>query len=110
MTAPSNAARRVQRQLHAVHQEYGESQPLGGYLAAMSVYGLTVGALTLLGRRLGASLPERLDWSDVALAGVATHKLARLLSKEPVTSPIRAPFTTFEGPTGDAELSEDVRG
>jgi Protein of unknown function (DUF1360) len=41
---------------------------------------------------------------------VATHKLSRLLSRDSVTSPLRAPFTTYRGSAGPAELSEDVRG
>jgi hypothetical protein len=41
---------------------------------------------------------------------VATHKLSRILAKDPVTSPLRAPFTTFNGTSGEAELAEEVRG
>jgi hypothetical protein len=36
--------------------------------------------------------------------------VARLLAKDPVTSPIRAPFTRYEGQSGPAELAEEVRG
>jgi hypothetical protein len=48
--------------------------------------------------------------SDIALAATATHKLSRLLARDPVTSPLRAPFTTYEGTAGPAELDEDARG
>nr|WP_231135291.1 DUF1360 domain-containing protein [Motilibacter deserti] len=41
---------------------------------------------------------------------VATHKLSRLIAKDPVTSPLRAPFTKFAGTSGEAELAEEVRG
>jgi Protein of unknown function (DUF1360) len=34
----------------------------------------------------------------------------RLITKDPVTSPLRAPFTVFEGQEGPAELREGVRG
>ena len=44
------------------------------------------------------------------LAGVATHKVARLITKASVTSPLRAPFTRFAGTSGPAELAEEVRG
>ena len=44
------------------------------------------------------------------LVACATHKLSRLIAKDAVTSPIRAPFTQFAGPSGDAELAEEVRG
>ncbi len=59
-------------------------------------------------RRKG--LPESVGWSDIALISVATHKLSRLLTKDPVTSPFRAPFTRFEGAAGKGELNEEVRG
>jgi hypothetical protein len=31
-------------------------------------------------------------------------------AKDAVTSPLRAPFTQYQGPSGDAELGEEVRG
>jgi hypothetical protein len=46
----------------------------------------------------------------VLLCAGATHRLSRLVAKDPVTSPLRAPFARFEGTTGPAELDEDVRG
>ena len=47
---------------------------------------------------------------DVLLSAVATHKLSRLITKDPVTSPLCAPFTTFQGQEGPAEVEEKVRG
>ena len=41
---------------------------------------------------------------------MATHKLSRLITKDPVTSPLRAPFTVYHGQEGPAELEEEVRG
>ena len=106
MTTTADSARslprKVQRRLHAVHEEYGESQPLAGYAGAMSVYLAGSGVLALVGRRLGARIPDRFGWSDTALVSIATFRLARLAAKDPITSPIRAPFTTFEGRAGDA--------
>ena len=92
-------------------QEYahGENFPLGGYTAAMSVYGGVVAALTAAVRLSGTPLPDRISPWDTALTAVATHKLSRVIAKDPVTSPLRAPFTTFEGTSGPAELAEDVR-
>ncbi len=45
----------------------------------------------------------------MVLISVATHKLSRLISKDAVTSPLRAPFTSYTEPSGDAELNEQVR-
>jgi hypothetical protein len=93
-----------------VAAEYSGSadRPLGSYLAVTATYTGLVGGLGLLARRLGRlNAPSVLD---IVLAGVATHKVARLITKDPVTSPLRAPFTRFDGTSGDAELSEQVRG
>jgi len=79
----------------------------------MGAYGAMVVALAALVRRRGRrgrGLPERIHLGDLALLSVATHKISRLLAKDPVTSPLRAPFTRFAGTSGPAELKEDVRG
>jgi hypothetical protein len=88
----------------------GEERPLGGYLLLMAAYGASALGLSGLVRVGGRGLPERIGVADLALIGVATHKCARLLAKDPVTSPLRAPFTTFKGTSGPAELQEEPRG
>jgi Protein of unknown function (DUF1360) len=88
---------------------HGADFPLRGYAGAMSVYGGVVAAIAATARLSGRALPERISPWDTAVTAVATHKLSRLLAKDPVTSPLRAPFTTFEGTSGPAELAEDVR-
>jgi hypothetical protein len=90
--------------------EAGSDRPLGSFLTIMGVYLAGVGALGAVLRRRGQVLPERVSATDLALLTVATHKLSRLLAKDPVTSPLRAPFTRFAGTSGPAELSEKVRG
>lgn len=87
----------------------GGDRPLAGYAALMGLYGAAVTAGTVALRRRGRPLPEVRAF-DVALIGVATHKLARRMSKDSVTSPLRAPFTRYEGVAGPAELQEKVRG
>ncbi|MDQ4071138.1 MAG: DUF1360 domain-containing protein [Actinomycetota bacterium] len=90
--------------------EAGSDRPVGSFLAIMGVYVAGVGGLAVLLRRRRRVLPERVGFADLALLAVATHKLSRLLAKDPVTSPLRAPFTRFVGVSGPAELSEKVRG
>lgn len=93
---------------HQAHlYTHGENRPLGSFVVLMGAYGAAVGAGALAVR---GRLPERLETRDVVLLSVATHKIARLLAKDPVTSPLRAPFTRFEGASGEAELAEGVRG
>jgi hypothetical protein len=88
----------------------GERPPLGAYAAAIAIFnGLFAGAL-LLFRRSGGKLPERLGLADVVTIGVASHKVGRLIAKDKVTSPLRAPFTKFEGEGGPSEFDESSRG
>ncbi len=88
----------------------GADRPLGGYVATMGTYAASVVALVGMGALAGRRLPERVAPYDVALLGVATHKLSRLVTKDTVTAPLRAPFTEFAGPQGQGELHEEVRG
>ena len=100
------AAARAQKHAYA----HGEERPLGSFTAIMAGYGGTVAGTAALLRATGTPLPDRIGAADLALIATATHKLSRLLAKDPVTSPLRAPFTTFAGRSGEAELAEDVRG
>ena len=112
MPEPSTIKNRVTNGWRRQEQEYahGEDFPLRGYAGAMSVYGGLVAAIAATARLSGRALPERISPWDTAVTAMATHKLSRLLAKDPVTSPLRAPFTTFEGTSGPAELAEDVQG
>ncbi|WP_086667315.1 DUF1360 domain-containing protein [Lentzea kentuckyensis] len=92
-----------------IWKSYGEGRPLPGYLLAIGSYTALAGAVAATGRLTGVRLPERFSLGDTALVGVATHKASRLLTKEAVTSPLRAPFTRYEEPAGHAELTESPR-
>lgn len=87
----------------------GEDRPLGGYAVLMGVYGAAVTTGVIALRRRNRPLPD-VRLFDIALVGLATHKLARRVTKDSVTSPLRAPFTRYEGVAGPAELKEGVRG
>lgn len=87
-----------------------EERPLAGYLGTMSVYGAVVASIAGATHLTGRPVPDGLDIRQVALSAAAIHKLSRLLAKDPVTSPLRAPFTRYRGTAGPAELSEEVRG
>lgn len=96
---------------HEKHAYAGDAQrPLGSLLLITAGYETLVTGLAGLVWMSGRPLPERIAAGDLALMTVATHKLARLLAKAPVTSPLRAPFTRFAGTSGEAELAEQVRG
>jgi len=95
---------------HAV-QGYapGDERPLLDHAALAGVYGAAVAGLTLFLRRRGRPLPERIPASDLALLSVATHKLSRLVTKDTVTAPFRAPFTRFKGAGAAGEVNEEPR-
>lgn len=84
--------------------------PFGPYLAFMAIFASLVGAALAVARRQGRELPERIDPGQLLLVGTASHKLSRLIAKDKVTSPLRAPFTELEGGGGPAELEERSRG
>ncbi|HUQ63381.1 MAG TPA: DUF1360 domain-containing protein [Acidimicrobiales bacterium] len=89
------------------YAEGKDDRPLRGYILLMSTYGAVVGALTLLLRRR-KTLPQ-LGLGDLALIAVATHKLSRVVTKDSITSPLRAPFVTYVEPAGAGEVNEKVR-
>jgi uncharacterized protein DUF1360 len=87
-----------------------ERPPFLPYLTLMSSFGALVAAALLVARKQGRELPERVGPGQLLLVGTASHKLARLLSKDKVASPLRAPFTELEGSGGPAEFEESSRG
>lgn len=95
---------RVSRQ-YAPH----EHRPLDGYVLAMGAFGALSAGLAAAAKVTGRPVPDRPAAADVVLLSLATHKLSRLLAKDAVTSPLRAPFTRYREPAGAAELNEDVR-
>ena len=104
-------AAEVRRWAQAQKQAYthGEDRPLGGLLGAMGVYGAVVGGAAAAVRASGRTLPDRIPFGDAALLTIATFRTARTLAKDPVASPLRAPFTVFRGTSGEAEVAEEVR-
>ena len=95
-------------ELHAY--AHGQNRPLGSFLVIMGAYGTAVTGMAAYLAASGRRLPDQLSWPDLALLAVATHKASRQLAKDPVTSPLRAPFTRYSGTSGEAELDEEVRG
>jgi hypothetical protein len=87
----------------------GEDRPLSAYAGGIAVYSTLVATLAGIARAQRRPLPSPTPF-EVFLLATATHKLARLVAKENITSAIRAPFTRYEGTAGPAELHEEVRG
>jgi len=97
--------------LTRVGQSYAphEHRPLGGYVAAMGGFTVLAGALAAAAKVTGKPASARPATADVVLVSLATHKLSRLIAKDSVTSPLRAPFMRYAEPAGAAELNEEVR-
>ena len=77
--------------------------PVGSHLGLMAIFNAALGVLLLAASRRGV-LPSRPSVWDLALLGVAAHKLSRLVATERVTAVIRAPFVEEgedEAPAGN---------
>lgn len=88
----------------------GKEMPLGGYATLVGIYNAAFAAMLLAARNSGRKLPDRIGYADLVLLGIATHKLSAIISKDRVTSPLRAPFTEYVEPAGTSEVKEQVRG
>ena len=100
---------RVRDRIQAAYA-HGHERPLTGYLTVLGTYASVFGLLGAAARLGRVRVPERIGFADTALLTVATHKASRLLAKDSVTSPLRAPFTRYEEPAGEGEVTESVRG
>ncbi len=91
---------------------YGhEHAPLAEYAGLTGLFNAAIAGFLIAAKHTGRPLPERMKLSDVLLLGLATHKLSRLATKEIVTSPFRAPFTKYQGPSATpGEVIEKARG
>jgi hypothetical protein len=86
-----------------------DPRPLTGYVAVLGVYTSVVVLTALIAAITGRRLPERWRTQDLVILTLGSHKLSRTLSKDAVTSPIRAPFTRYAGTGGPAEVQEETR-
>ncbi len=83
---------------------------LHGFSGSLAVYAVTTATFAGLTHLSGRTLPAAYPVRDLLVGGLAAHKFSRLLSRGAVTSPLRAPFTEFEGPAGASEHHESARG
>ena len=89
----------------------GEEMPLASYAVLLAVYNAAFGALLLAAAQKSENERSgKFNLADLLLLGVATHKLSRIIAKDRVTSPLRAPFTEYVEPAGQSEIKEKVRG
>jgi len=84
--------------------------PLAGYALLATAFTAGVALFTVVARRRGVRLPQTVPPWDVALLGTATFKASRLLSKDRITSFLRAPFTRRESEDTASEVMDRPRG
>jgi len=91
----------------SIARDYGRPEaPLLGYATLLGAFGSLLGGVALLlGRKRRA-----VSLGDVALIGVATHKLSRLVATDKVTSVVRAPFARRVCETGPGTCEDEGRG
>jgi Protein of unknown function (DUF1360) len=90
-------------------QEECEEQLLAEYAGMLAFYLASV--ITLTGIAIEQDrLPRRISLFDLALLGVATHKLSRIVAKDRITGILRAPFVSYIRSAGAGEVEEEPRG
>lgn len=99
-------------------EKYGEKTPdkkeceeqlLTEYAMMLGFYVTSVVVLTGLAKQNG-QLRRRFGLLDLALLGIATHKLSRIVAKDRITSILRAPFVNYIRGAGAGEVEEEPRG
>ena len=88
----------------------GEDVPLFSYGVLAGVFNLIFALFLLVARITGRPIPERIEAGDIALLGMATHKLSLMGSQDAVASPLRAPFTEVQEKQSPKKVEEKPRG
>jgi uncharacterized protein DUF1360 len=88
----------------------GEDVPLFSYGVLAGTFNLLFALFLLAARVTGRPIPERMDAGDIALLGMATHKISLLGSQDAIASPLRAPFTELEEKQSPKKVDEKPRG
>ena len=85
-------------------------EALPSYAALAGAFNLILAVFLLIARKTGRPIPERIETRDIALLGVATHKLSMLVAQDAITSPLRAPFTELQEKQSPKNMDEKPRG
>jgi hypothetical protein len=89
-----------------------QERPVGSYAVLMGAFTTLATSFAAWFRASGRDLPDGIDTGDLLLVTVASHKASRLIAKDRVATPLRAPFTRFESDqdAGPGEVDERPRG
>jgi hypothetical protein len=86
-----------------------QEQPFGSYATIAAIFNSGMVTAFVTAKRRGR-IPERFGFADIVGMGFATHKIARLITSDSVTSFIRAPFVHLEEKKGTNSVRETARG
>lgn len=76
-------------------QQENQNRPLGEYAALIVLYNVIFGAFLLTYRRWSHPL-EKISGLDLAMLGMATLRMAKLVSEDEITTVIRRPLIEVE--------------
>jgi hypothetical protein len=88
----------------------GRNESLYSYSALLGVFSLIFALFLLLSRLTGRPIPERIGARDIALLGMAAHKMSMVGSQDAITSPLRAPVTEIQEKESPKKVVEKPRG
>jgi hypothetical protein len=88
----------------------GEDVPLFSYGVLTGTFNLLFALFLLVAKVSGKPIPERIDAKDIALLGMATHKVSLVGSQDAIMSPLRAPFTELNEKESPKKVDEKPRG
>ena len=84
----------------------GTHAHIPGYAGALALFGTSVVAAAATALVRDEDPPESFRSRDLVLGALATQKFTRIVAKDAVTTPLRAPFTEFEKPLGSGEVQD----
>ena len=90
-------------------KEECEEQLLTEYATLLGFYLASATVLTGIAVQQNR-LPRKFGLLDLALLGIATHKLSRIVAKDRITGILRAPFVCYVRSAGAGEVEEEPRG
>ena len=86
-----------------------EEQLLAEYATLLGFFLTSAAVLTGIAAEQ-KRLPRKFSVLDLALLGIATHKLSRIVAKDRITGILRAPFVNYVRSAGAGEVEEEPRG
>lgn len=94
--------------LRSIAKNYGSEKdtPLGAYVLFVAIYNLLLFGLI----RKASPKDAKLDLKELGLIALSTQKLSRVITRDAVTAPFRAPFARYQESLGYGEIRDEPVG